>query len=210
MAKTQRGGTTGPHHPTISPQIALRRLERLLEQIQEVQSQGWESTAVSKWASDVKIVLGEFYGESSLHFREFERISFGPIMVYSGQPDSEFVRAFEDGLDHATGFLKSRISDLGETLGTPKPSSGFPTFTPDPNSRKVFVVHGSDQGQKDTVSRFLEKVKLEPIILHEQPDQGKTIIEKFESHSAGVQCAVVILTPWKTRGRSPRLPKSIP
>jgi predicted nucleotide-binding protein len=35
---------------------------------------------------------------------------------------------------------------------------------------------------------------LEPIILHEQADQGKTIIEKFEAHAADVQCAVVILT----------------
>jgi predicted nucleotide-binding protein len=43
-------------------------------------------------------------------------------------------------------------------------------------------------------ARFLGKLDLEPVILHEQADQGKTIIEKFEAHAADVQCAVVILT----------------
>jgi predicted nucleotide-binding protein len=36
-------------------------------------------------------------------------------------------------------------------------------------------------------------VNLEPIILHEQANQGKTIIEKFEAH-AGVGFAIVLLT----------------
>ena len=33
-----------------------------------------------------------------------------------------------------------------------------------------------------------------PIILHEQPNQGRTVIEKFEAHS-DVSFAVVLLTP---------------
>lgn len=61
-------------------------------------------------------------------------------------------------------------------------------------SRKVFVVHGHDDGAKDSVARFLEKLKLCPIILHEQPNEGMTVIEKFEHHS-NVGFAVVLLTP---------------
>ena len=37
-------------------------------------------------------------------------------------------------------------------------------------------------------------MKLEPVILHEQPNEGRTIIEKFEQH-ADVGFAVVLLTP---------------
>jgi predicted nucleotide-binding protein len=62
------------------------------------------------------------------------------------------------------------------------------------NSRKVFVVHGHDHGSKETVARFLAKLDLDPIILHEQADKGRTVIEKFEDYS-DVQCAVVILSP---------------
>jgi len=41
---------------------------------------------------------------------------------------------------------------------------------------------------------YLEKLQLEPVILHEQANGGRTVIEKFESYS-GVAFAVVLLTP---------------
>jgi predicted nucleotide-binding protein len=58
----------------------------------------------------------------------------------------------------------------------------------------VFVVHGHDDGLKTDVERFLLQIGLEPIVLHRQPDQGQTIIEKFERHS-DVGFAFVLLTP---------------
>ncbi len=61
-------------------------------------------------------------------------------------------------------------------------------------SKRVFVVHGHDEEAKQTTARFLEHIGLEPIILHEQPNSGRTIIEKFEDH-ADVVFAVVLLTP---------------
>ena len=64
----------------------------------------------------------------------------------------------------------------------------------DATNRKVFVVHGHDTGAREAVARFLERAGFEPIILHEQPNQGRTIIEKFEEHAA-VNFAVVLLTP---------------
>ncbi len=62
-------------------------------------------------------------------------------------------------------------------------------------NKKVFIVHGHDQEIKQTVARVLEKLDLEPIILHEQPNKGKTIIEKFEDCSEGTQFAIVLLSP---------------
>jgi predicted nucleotide-binding protein len=59
---------------------------------------------------------------------------------------------------------------------------------------KVFLVHGHDEAAKETVARFLEKLRLTVVILHEQPSRGRTIIEKFEEHS-DVPFAVVLLTP---------------
>ena len=60
--------------------------------------------------------------------------------------------------------------------------------------RKVFLVHGHDEAAKQATARFLEKLKLEPIILHEQASEGRTVIEKVEAH-AGVAFAIVLLTP---------------
>lgn len=54
---------------------------------------------------------------------------------------------------------------------------------PLPQSNKVFIVHGHDNYFKLEVARFIEKLKLEAIILHEQASSGQTIIEKIESYS---------------------------
>jgi predicted nucleotide-binding protein len=62
------------------------------------------------------------------------------------------------------------------------------------NRRDVFIVHGHDEGVKQGVARFLEKLGINPIILHELADRGRTIIQKFEDH-ADVRFAVVLLTP---------------
>ena len=61
-------------------------------------------------------------------------------------------------------------------------------------SKKIFVVHGRDEGTRAIVTGFLEKLDLTPIVLQEEPNEGRTIIEKFEDH-AQVGFAVVICTP---------------
>ena len=63
-----------------------------------------------------------------------------------------------------------------------------------PLSNKIFIVHGHDNGAKSEVARFLEKIGFEAIILHEQANQGKTIIEKIDVYG-NVGFAVVLLTP---------------
>lgn len=59
---------------------------------------------------------------------------------------------------------------------------------------KVFIVHGRDNEAKQEVARFIEKLGLEAIILHEQVSRSHTIIEKIEEYS-NVGYAVVIYTP---------------
>jgi predicted nucleotide-binding protein len=61
--------------------------------------------------------------------------------------------------------------------------------------QRVFIVHGHDEAAREGVARFLEKIGLEAIILQEQPNRGRTIIEKFVDCAQEVGFAVVLLTP---------------
>lgn len=61
--------------------------------------------------------------------------------------------------------------------------------------KKIFIVHGHDDVAKNELARLVEGLGLTPIILHEQPNAGKTIIEKFESNASEVGYALVLLTP---------------
>lgn len=99
-----------------------------------------------------------------------------------------------------------RLNENGELSGkwsTSINTSGvFTARRPDvavkdikPVANSVFLVHGQDEGTKEKVARFLEKIGLDVIILHEKVSQGMTIIEKFEEYATQAGFAIVLFTP---------------
>ena len=59
---------------------------------------------------------------------------------------------------------------------------------------RVFIVHGHGE-YKESVARFIDSMGIKPIILSEQPNRGRTIIEKFENESSKADFAIIIYTP---------------
>lgn len=93
--------------------------------------------------------------------------------------------------------------DFGGTSPTPPPPNTAFKTAPNPtpvaksvarNKRKVFIVHGRDNEAKQEVCRFIEKLGLEAIVLHEQASSGMTIIEKIEHYSNDADFALVLYT----------------
>lgn len=62
------------------------------------------------------------------------------------------------------------------------------------SSNKVFIVHGRDMLLRTQVENVLRALGLEPIILQEQANIGKTIIEKIEE-CTDVGFGIVLYTP---------------
>lgn len=62
------------------------------------------------------------------------------------------------------------------------------------NLENVFIAHGTNHTSLKELKTLLKKVGLNPIILHERPNKGMTIIEKLEKYS-DVSFAFIILTP---------------
>lgn len=89
--------------------------------------------------------------------------------------------------------------EFGENSQSAQPRQSIKTSNPASlvaarNKRKVFIVHGRDNEAKHEVSRFIEKLGLEAIILHEQASSGMTIIEKIEHYSNDADFAIVLYT----------------
>ena len=93
--------------------------------------------------------------------------------------------------------LEFKNSDSQGPLRKPEPANRLAVAR---NKRKVFIVHGHDNEAKQEVARFLEQLRIEPIILHEQASAGMTIIEKIEHYSNDADFALVLYTPCD-RGR---------
>lgn len=81
-------------------------------------------------------------------------------------------------------------------LSTPTSSTSAPTQTETPLSShaKVLLVHGRDHFARDTTIKFLEKLGITNIIVHEQIRGEKSIIEKIEEN-LNIGFAIVLYTP---------------
>jgi predicted nucleotide-binding protein len=110
----------------------------------------------------------------------------------SGVVDIEPARSLAAAIKQSADDVRSAtLSPKDDVLNSPQSTS--PQSQPTP-ARRVFVVHGHDELSKAKVVRFLEQMQFEAIVLNEQSNQGRTIIEKIESYR-DVGFAVVLLTP---------------
>lgn len=104
---------------------------------------------------------------------------------------------WEEYRDSQVGHLEGLAISLASEDSTADnliPLTSAPSQRTPFNNKRVFLVHGHDVSAKEATARFLEKLNLSPIILHEQTNEGQTVIEKFEAHT-DVGYAVVLLTP---------------
>ena len=89
----------------------------------------------------------------------------------------------------------SSLEGICERLDLYEEYSETPNTAQDSFGNDVFIVHGRNDGAKETVARFVEHLGIQPIILHEQTSRGKTIIEKIERCSDDAGFAIVLITP---------------
>ena len=158
-------------------------LESLQSQVQAVQKHmQTRRTSNTRWEVGEKLnaLLADVLATVTAKERELLESLSTPIEI---RKDAPYTVDTHDALLLCDQMLAAMANSLPANTGT-NSSIG---------SRKVFVVHGHDTAAREQVARFIEKLKLTPIILHEQPNQGHTIIEKFTDYS-DVGFAVVLLT----------------
>lgn len=116
-----------------------------------------------------------------------------PVIVRSATQDESIVSAIKADPssiflskwnDHSIDDILSRIAQLlhlEDVVVSPR----------------AFIVHGQDERTKLQLKNYLQNTLKfsEPTILHEQPNRGRTIIEKFEDYAAASSIVFVILTP---------------
>ena len=175
---------------------AIERLQAALDVIPQLKNTERNSPAFEKWERNTRIAISKTFATNSGHVIEFNNISYIPSLSIIGGGRASYQAAYVRGLDSAASLLESMIDEIKEYWDEdqlPKATVAA-EHKAVATTNEVFVVHGKDDGAKETVARFLSKLELKPIILHEQANQGRTIVEKFEEY-ADVGFAVVLLTP---------------
>jgi predicted nucleotide-binding protein len=62
-------------------------------------------------------------------------------------------------------------------------------------NNKIFIIHGHDELMKSSVQLLLTRAGLNDIVLHEQPDRGRTIIDKLIEETNDACYAIALLSP---------------
>ncbi len=176
---------------------AVERLQKLVDEASELDPEDHRTRKFMNWTAGVNSAFHHIFGEDS---RQYSQLPNGYKVSASGIRDflNTMVSAVESNLDDLKYVWdddgKSAATPMGQGMISAYDEGGDDKVDKKAERNRVFVIHGHDDAVRETVARCLERLELEPVILHEQPDKGRTIIEKFEDH-ADVGIAAVLLTP---------------
>ena len=179
---------------------AIPKIDRRLDELKNFDIESitkYGDAKVSAIEQKLDSFLVSTFGNDTIEYNRYRWIAhimpmtFWPDMtVYDVQKGvSEGLESSKTQLEGIRSFFLEEIEGQSEDVPITEAVSPVAART------DVFIVHGHDDNSKDQVARLIENLKLKAIILHEQPNGGKTIIEKFEEHSAKVGFAIAILTP---------------
>jgi len=151
-----------------------------------------------EWEFRADRFLAKHYGQESEERIRFSKVDFGE---YHGQNDILAGIRCKSGLQEAKAIFKVYLDELeqedfdraAERIKAVGGEVVKINNWVEKKYDKVFIVHGHDNTLKQEVARIIEKQGLEAVILSEQANGGKTIIEKIEENS-DVGAAICLFT----------------
>jgi predicted nucleotide-binding protein len=209
MAKSR---SRTPSGPTLQPAQAIAVLTANLDAARKMVAPRLSQEKFDSWAAVAHQNLKGAFGEESSQAQEFDAIIRGTypigIMVSGGgyHDNTDYDQVRSRALNRALPLLDACI----ENLKILYPASPPPPVSPSRTSREVFIVHGHDETLKLEAARFVEGLGLKVVILSEQANKGRTVIEKFEAHAGSAGFAIVLLTPDDFGGAASGAPESRP
>lgn len=189
----------------VSKQKALELLKKRIEELDSLPPRTADNDDLSEfitWKTNTTSTINNIFNDSK--YLDFKKISYSLSMWSSGMADSVYIDAHNDGLKKAKSFLSAYIKEIEDfweddnivVTQQPKKIIKQPTLPQaiKEKSKDIFIVHGHDDGLVAKVQLFLNKIGLNGIVLHEQANLGKVILEKLEYYT-NVDFAIVLYTP---------------
>lgn len=172
----------------------VEKLEGLCQEIDALIAKGvlCSTPEFKAWKIKALRFLSHTFGEDSTEVKAFKETKFAPGCVTTKTTRSEFVTVCVNGLKTTRAIFVDYLDEFKEEKAL-KMSISDETISA---SKKVFIIHGHNEAKRRELKDLLEnKFGLETIVLGEQPNQGLTIIEKFEKYASCCGYAFALFTP---------------
>ena len=177
--------------PQVGPKEGKQLLERLVEKGNALLAkQSISSDERGEWELLARNYLEKAFGTNSPNVSNVigvGKLGFFPMDVDESWWQNERRETLTTQLSRLNGLIEV-LQTEAELQGEVTPAASAPV-----HGHRIFLVHGHNERVLHECARFLEKLDQDVIVLREQPSEGRTIIEKFETY-ADVGFAVVLLT----------------
>jgi predicted nucleotide-binding protein len=186
---------------------ALPKLERRIAELESVNTSTIKKRGEPQFESiehKIDDTLVEIFGTDTVEYYRYQikTLDKAPRNYFEETSLADVTEGYESGVAEAITTLKTVVELFNEKLVDMESSDKAAPIHPTGETQlkkctdnvKVFIVHGRDEQAKLSAARFIEKMGLTAIILNEQANSGKTIIEKIEENT-NVGFALVLYTP---------------
>jgi predicted nucleotide-binding protein len=152
----------------------------------------------------LKHAFNKEYNEYKKRYDDAGSFSFG--FIGGRTSPAQELKEFKDKVNYKLDNLKKLRAKTDLLKSTVQEKYAVTERAVALDKSQVFIVHGHDEAAKTKTARFIEKLGLNPIILHEQASGSKTVIEKIEAYS-NVGFGIILYTACDIGAKAEENPK---
>lgn len=169
---------------------ALKLLAECLNEIEYLKMLSYNREDGKLWMNRVEVILKAAFGKDSEEYKELESPYIKVISFDEEDRQKDYVSDL-----NLYGQAIKKILQKYEILGVPvaprTTAKGSLIPTPQP---KAFIAHGGDSPALSKLKSFLKALGVEPLVVEEQPSEGRSVAENVDWYSRQADCAIILAT----------------
>ena len=168
----------------------------LLQEVDGYISNWNHNQATAAWIEHVETFLCHSLGDGCAQVCDFINVSYAPSFFTSGTDQSYFEEFYNEGLKTARRKLQGIKDEVAKYFKDEESAASAKNLKSRDSvvSKDIFIVHGHDETLLLEVEKAVRALGLNPVVLRDQPNEGMSLIQKFEKNSSRACFAIFLLT----------------
>jgi predicted nucleotide-binding protein len=151
-----------------------------------------DSEKYGVWQAKIERTVGKTYGDGSIELKQIKDAMKLNFVVSNGQTEEQKHRYFDNLYERRFIRIEKLINDFKSESEFSYESSNDSDLE---RSKNIFIVFGHDDYAALQMEKIIREFKLNPILLSDQANKGRTLIQKFQDEAKDIAYAFVLFTP---------------
>lgn len=164
---------------------ALELLKQYLTELDHLRTLHYKNDERWLWHDKVNVVLEAAFGKDSGEYKKLNPIHFIGVLGLSSEEEQ---REYLSDLSYYERGIKEILQKY-EILGVEEKATITAELPP-----KAFIAHGGDSPALSKLKSFLEALGVKPLVVEEQPSEGRSVGENVDYYARQADCAIILAT----------------